>query len=223
MAVKSWGDPWVIELLPPRSISFLLPLHLSAVAGHQHQQHTVLQASCWEKSFSTAASRSPRCWRQAATKECSSFMKHNKWRSRTRTGKWIEEWLTGEQSTDTALMSYGEALELRLYRPWLVLIEHLLWKPSPGPRVLWEGKEKTTTERKSLAQCLKLWISVNALLHQLIKQYMGFLFCSLKRYMKEALKTHGYLFQVVKNFCPTWKKQELSFPRLLQSERWKNT
>lgn len=33
--MKSWGDAWIIELLSPRTISFLLTLHLKVVDGPQ--------------------------------------------------------------------------------------------------------------------------------------------------------------------------------------------
>lgn len=51
MSVKSWGDGWVTELLPPKTISFLLPVHLKVVDGHQ-----VLHPMAW--SFKSSAERS---------------------------------------------------------------------------------------------------------------------------------------------------------------------
>lgn len=93
-----------------------------------------------------------------ATKGCLSFVKHNKWSTKSGTRKWTGGWVTGEQTAHTILMSYDEAshiLDLRLHRYWLVLTEHL-----PGEAIAWpqgslRKQREDSHERKPLASSLR--------------------------------------------------------------------
>lgn len=219
MSVKSWGDTWVIELLSPRTISFLLPLHLKVVDGHQ-----LLHSTPW--SFKSPAERSlfPQQYLSVpgaehlkpATKGWLSFVKHNKWRTKTRTGKWTEGWVTGEQTADTILMSCDEAshtLELGLYSHWVVLTEHL-----PGEANLDQGsprKQRGDSHGKETL-CIMLYAMNFCKCSTAPAEEAGpglsVLFIENKYERSSENPREMYLLQVAKNFCPTLKNKNFNFP-----------
>lgn len=146
MSVKSWGDTWVVELLPPRTTSFfsLCIYRLWMVTSSCIQQHgpssqllrvflhSSVSVSQVLGTWSLKADSHQRMLILCETtnggpgQELGNELK-NGWRvSRLQTQFW---WAT----------MASQNLELRLHRHQLVLTEHL-----PGeaiyPRVLWESK-----------------------------------------------------------------------------------
>lgn len=155
MSVKSWGDAWVVELLSPRTTSFLLPLHLQVVhAPALASNSMVLQVNCWE-FFCTAVSQCPGAEHLKNEDRQPPKDVHPSWNPTNR-GPRQELGNELKNGWQVSRPRHHSELWWALLPLWnwgcLILIEHLPGEASAlGSSILWESKEKTAMERKPLA------------------------------------------------------------------------
>lgn len=194
----------MLQLSDPSQLHFLsslLPLHLKAVEGR------LFQPTLW-LFFKSTAEREVFFHRQYLSTPDTEHLKPEDsqppkdirpvWNTVKRS--WQEpgkerknQWQVSRLQTQQELQwGFWHALDLRLCKHWLVLTE-----PPPGKATTWlqgslgkqrgESHGKETTLRGML-YAMNFCKCFTAFLHQVRKQCMGFLFCSLEKNTKGALK-----------------------------------
>lgn len=159
MSVKRWGDLgyWTA----PSQNHFLSSPSAFIGCGWSPDlasNSTVLQVNYWKKAFSTAVSQSPRGWAPEAWRQPPKNA-HPLWNTTNGgPGQELGNELKNRWQVSRLQTQFWWAI-MRLLRLWSWGCTDTDWfwlsicleKPLPGPRALWESKEETIMERKSLA------------------------------------------------------------------------